>query len=326
MTKSIKNKSCWLLFDAEKKGSENQCRGLADALDVSDFAPKPIPMASFLRFLPRRFWGLFLGFGSGIMKTLSQDMVPDVVISSGTRASVVAAFIKEKHPSTKVINLLNPRLPLDAFDLVVAPEHDGLKGSNVLTTLGSLHGITPQSLKDSRVEFQDLKAELPSNTSVITVLVGGPSRSFAMGKDVCSTLGSQVAHLSRTKNAYFLVSFSRRTPDDFKAAFLESAKGVAMTVFDPKTSSEPNPYVAYLALADHIIVTADSISMTVEACATGKPVQVMGVQTMPRKFRHFHKALEKKGATKPFKGSLDRWDVVPLQENQRLAKEVRTHL
>ena len=44
--------SCWLLFDAEKKGSENQCRGLAEALGVKKIISKPIPKAPFLRFIP----------------------------------------------------------------------------------------------------------------------------------------------------------------------------------------------------------------------------------------------------------------------------------
>ena len=33
-----------------------------------------------------------------------------------------------------------------------------------------------------------------------------------------------------------------------------------------------NPFFAFLGLADHVIVTADSVSMMAEACATGRPV------------------------------------------------------
>ena len=35
-----------------------------------------------------------------------------------------------------------------------------------------------------------------------------------------------------------------------------------------------NPYLGFLALADRIVVTSDSMSMLVEATATGKPVFV----------------------------------------------------
>ena len=40
-----------------------------------------------------------------------------------------------------------------------------------------------------------------------------------------------------------------------------------------------NPYYGYLALADEFIVTADSISMLSEACATGKPVHMFDLGT-----------------------------------------------
>jgi hypothetical protein len=35
-----------------------------------------------------------------------------------------------------------------------------------------------------------------------------------------------------------------------------------------------NPYLGFLALADSIIVTGDSVSMLIEACVTGKPVHI----------------------------------------------------
>jgi hypothetical protein len=39
-----------------------------------------------------------------------------------------------------------------------------------------------------------------------------------------------------------------------------------------RPSDPENPYLGYLALADRFIVTADSLSMLAEACATSRPV------------------------------------------------------
>jgi hypothetical protein len=39
-----------------------------------------------------------------------------------------------------------------------------------------------------------------------------------------------------------------------------------------KKDDPDNPFFAFLGLADHVVVTADSVSMMAEACATGKPV------------------------------------------------------
>ena len=321
-------KTCWLVFDSEKKGSENQCRGLAEALGFENYLLKPLSKSIFLKLIPRRFWAFFLRFKKEFLQDMSEENVPDLLISSGTRASAVAAYIKQKTSKpTKLINILNPRLPFDLFDLIVTPEHDHLKGPNILRTLGSVHGVTPQKLEQEKIKFTTQFKEIQS--PIVVLLLGGPSQSFKMKKGAFETLGQQVAHLYRahqqnTPGPHFLVSFSRRTPDDFKAAFLKETKGIPLDIYDPLTSKKENPYFAYLALADHLIVSADSISMVAEACATGKPVQVIGSSSkMPRKFREFHKALEVQQSTKPFKGSLEKWDVVPLNETQRIAKEIK---
>jgi uncharacterized protein len=46
-----------------------------------------------------------------------------------------------------------------------------------------------------------------------------------------------------------------------------------------------NPFHAYLALADEIVVTADSISMITEACATGKPTYLFDTEERLRSMR-----------------------------------------
>ena len=323
-------KSCWLVFDAEKKGSENQCRGLAEALGFKGYLLKPISRSPFLKLIPRRFCFSFLRFKKGLLQNISEENLPDFIISSGTRASVVAAHIKKKtSEKVRVINILNPRLSHDFFDLIVTPEHDRLKGHNILETVGSLHGVTPERLSQEKRRFS---GEIQSDKGpVVAILLGGPSKSFKMTKRVFETLGQQVAHLHRahqsnTPGPHFLVSFSRRTPVDFKEVFLKETKGVPLEVYDPLTYQKENPYFAYLALADHVIVSADSISMVAEACATGKPVQVVGCSKMPRKFRQFHQALEDQKSTKPFKGSLEKWDVIRLEETARVAEKIKEKL
>ena len=317
-------KTCWLVFDAEKKGSETQCRGLAEALDFTSYSLQPISKAGFLKFIPRRFWFSFLSFERGLLKSISKNEKPDLIISSGTRASALSAFLKKEHPEIRVINLLNPRLPQALFDLIVTPEHDRLMGENVLTTLGSLHSVTPEKLAQEREKFQEHFNKL--TPPIVSIFLGGPSKSFKMTAQNFEVFGQQVAHLYRTQQASFLVSFSRRTPQAFKDLFLKATKGIPLELYDPETSKGENPYFAYLGMADTLIVSADSISMVTEACATGKPVLVMGRAQMPRKFQRFHKAFEQHNHTRPFKGSLEKWAVVPLNETQRIAQIVRKKL
>lgn len=329
MTSPKNIESCWLVFDAEKKGSENQCRGLAEALGVNDIIAKPIPRSFFLRFIPRSLWFAFLSFRKGLLRDIEKEGTPDLIISSGTRGSIVGAFLKKTSSKTFIVNILNPRLYHGLFDIIIAPEHDCLKYPNVLEVSGSLHRVTPERLAQETASFKPQYENLKG--PVITVLLGGISKSFALEKDHFVILGQQIAHLHRARQASFLVSFSRRTPKVFKDAFLKATKGVPLEVYDPLSSKFPNPYFAYLGLADHIIVTADSISMVAEACSTGKPVYTAphssSLKKMPKKFQHFHQALEKKGATKPFSGSIEKWTVFSLQgETARIAKEIQGRL
>ena len=75
-----------------------------------------------------------------------------------------------------------------------------------------------------------------------------------------------------------LVTTSARTPLSSWKAFKESLDAPAHC-YDWAPDPDTNPYYGYLALADEFIVTADSISMLSEACATGKPVHMFDLGT-----------------------------------------------
>jgi hypothetical protein len=83
-----------------------------------------------------------------------------------------------------------------------------------------------------------------------------------------------------------------------------------------------NPYFAFLAAADFILVTEDSTNMATEAAATGKPVFIVKLDGHSLKFRLFHEALELQGAARPFGGAFHGWTYEPLAETDRLAAEV----
>jgi hypothetical protein len=55
--------------------------------------------------------------------------------------------------------------------------------------------------------------------------------------------------------------------------------GVPTHFYAWQPGAADNPYFGYLALADAFIVTADSVSMLAEACATGKPLYLFDLGT-----------------------------------------------
>jgi mitochondrial fission protein ELM1 len=86
-------------------------------------------------------------------------------------------------------------------------------------------------------------------------------------------LGEQVRAFAQTVGGSIFATTSRRTGQGAAEA-LEKALGASSYVHLWRPGQQDNPYLAYLALADAIIVTGESESMVAEAAATGKPVYI----------------------------------------------------
>jgi mitochondrial fission protein ELM1 len=82
-----------------------------------------------------------------------------------------------------------------------------------------------------------------------------------------------------------------------------------------------NPYAGFLAYADRVVVTPDSVNMLSEACATGKPVSSYVRYPLHGKLALFHQALEDTGLLQPLGQSLDP-NVAPLREAAKVAAAI----
>src|SRR5262249_38386683 len=87
--------------------------------------------------------------------------------------------------------------------------------------------------------------------------------------------------------------------------------------------SGENPYLGLLALADSILVTRDSVSMTSEAVFTGKPVHVIDLDGRSRRIERFHAHMQRRGYTRRFSGTLDRWSYVPPDDTGIAAARIK---
>src|SRR5690606_24876215 len=138
---------------------------------------------------------------------------------------------------------------------------------------------------------------------------------------VAHRFGERLAALARTFGTGLAVTTSRRT-GSANAAALRHGIGATVPLYFWDQLGE-NPYFGLLALADAIVVTADSVSMVSEACSTGKPVYVAPLPGRSAKLDRFHASLRAAGMTRPFDGSLDRWCYRPLDDTTRVATMVR---
>lgn len=239
---------------------------------------------------------------------------PDLLISCGRRSARLSVAVRRASGgATFTVHIQDPRLSPRRFDLVLAPRHDGLAGPNVFATRGALHRITRAGLEAAARRWRERLGPLRA-----AVLVGGARRRRGVDRAAVERLA---AGLARVEGAV-AVTGSRRT--DPEALAILRARLPHARFWDGAAGADPaeNPYSGMLALARHIVVTADSVSMTSEAAATGKPVHVAALGPVGKRVARFHALLRAEGVTRPFDGALPSWTYEPVDDAPRAAAEV----
>ena len=235
---------------------------------------------------------------------------PDIIISCGRKAALVALALKKKNPQIKIICIQDPQMSSRHFDVVVAMQHDRIKSHNVIKTLFALHSITPEILAEAKEKFMPRFATYPQPH--IAVLLGGSTNKYTLTKERMEVVITDLQEwLAGTKGS-LLITPSRRTGAENIAALQQAFAGNKnVYIYD---GVEENPYMGLLACADEIIVTNDSVNMMSEAFATGKPVTILEMEghekTKPARFAEMIKHHP------PLKGD----------EMQKLAGQVRAML
>jgi uncharacterized protein len=199
---------------------------------------------------------------------------PDVVISAGRRSAPVAVAIKQRHASVKLVHLMHPNMPLQCFDMVLLPSHDtALQHPVIVTTLGAPHGLSDELLFTARARIP-LNPDLFPRPWTLLALGGNTTHGTFTLADV-ERLVEQCAPLAESGTVF--LTGSRRTAPALLFSALERLRVRYPTAhvepYRPEQQEE-NPYAAWLAQVERIVVTADSVSMVSEAAFTGKPVYV----------------------------------------------------
>ena len=299
------NLICWTIAD-DRAGNRSQCRGLSEAVaalhpgmtvtHLEAELPVPwrwLPGHRVPRFVTRR---ILQRLTSGEAEEGNSDKCPDLLITAGRRSAAFSICLSQANNSNgsrqcKTVHIMRPGAPLRLFDRIVAPLHDQLRGDNVITMTGALNPITPALLAASRIE--ELANMLPESLPrpLIAVLIGGNSKYFRFTESAAGKLADDLTRLSNA--GYGLaITASRRTPPEAEASL---RAGLSPLIEEGKAvfwdGNGANPYIQYLAEADHIVATCDSISMLSEACATGKPVHILPLDGGSAKFTRFHNSL-----------------------------------
>ena len=304
-----------LLLTEGMHGMISQVEGLAKALDL-DFIHEKIELNNFWKFIPPKLTPIqnFV-FKNDINKDFN------IVISCGRKSVIPSIFLKKKFKN-KIINIhiQDPKISLSNFDFVVAPEHDGLTGKNVISSKGAIHYLREKEL-DENISY--LKPRL-NKEKIITLIVGGPNKYYNYREKEIESVFFKIQQ-NFVNNGYQLIFIpSMRTPKNV----IEKAK----SYFDNNqiiiTDIDKKAYLSSLRLADHIVVTCDSTSMISEAAITAKPIYVAHMPHVKNnnRFKKFFEMFKKLNIIRDLDDKVEDWKYEKLNETDRISGYIKSKI
>ena len=315
--------SIWVVSDG-RTGMENQALGLAEAVQrlvSSRITIKRLRWRAAFDKLPSALKaGWMLDPSSDPVEPAAGEAWPDLWIATGRATLPLSARVRDRSGGrTLVVQTQDPRWRTAAYDLVIAPAHDGVVGPNVLSITGSPHRVTAERLAEGAGAFADRLEPLPHPR--VAALIGGRSRAFDLTDAHAVELAGRIARAVEAAGGSLMLTFSRRTPKAAKAAMTARLAHLPGLIWDGEGA---NPYFAFLRFADHILVTEDSANMAAEAASTGVPVHILPMVPLKPadKFARPHADLRQRGAARAFDGRLEGWSYPPLAETDRAARAV----
>ena len=151
---------------------------------------------------------------------------------------------------------------------------------------GCAHRITPNTLAEGAEKWQKEFAHLPK--PLTTVIVGGSYKGHNFSEENALNFAQQIRWYKEAVGGSILITDSRRTGTAAQNIIMRELEGIPTYGYLWGKDEGQNPYMGFLACADDIIVTGDSVSMCCEACGTGKKVQIFcGKNWLDKKHRGF---------------------------------------
>ena len=258
----------WLLM-GDRAGDNSQVVGLGEALGW------PIEQKHFVYTSYEKFVNLpICAHLWGVVRSQSSTLEapwPDVVISAGRKNEPIARYIrKQADKPVRLVHMGRPWARLDKWDLIVTtPQYRLPDDPNVLHNDAPLHRVTRARLNIAAETWREKVAHLPR--PLVVVLAGGNSGPYPFDRASGERLAAQADALAKKLGGSILITTSARTLEKTTDVLFSGIESPSI-LYRWKKDDPDNPFFAFLGLADHVIVTADSVSMMAEACATGRPV------------------------------------------------------
>jgi len=301
-----------ILLTEGMHGMLSQVEGLAKALDL-EFIHEKIELNNFWKFIPPKITPV----KSFVFKN-NIDQKFNIIISCGRKSVIPSIFLKRKYRN-KVMNIhiQDPKVSLENFDLIVAPEHDGLNGKNVITSKGAIHYLRNDEINENT---DYLKSKI-NKEKIVSLIFGGPTKYYKYDDNIIEDIFLKIKKNFIDKNFQLIFIPSMRTPQRVikKAEEFFDNNQIIITDIDKKA------YLSSLKLADYIVVTCDSTSMISESAITGKPIYVAQMPTLRtnKRFEKFFELFKSLNIIKNLENSLVEWNYEKLNETDRVSRYIK---
>ena len=304
-----------ILLTEGMHGMISQVEGLAKALDL-EFIHEKIELSKFWKMIPPKLTPV-----QDFVFKNKIDKKFNIVISCGRKSVIPSICLKKKYKNKIVnIHIQDPKVSLNNFDFIVAPDHDGLKGENVISSKGAIHYLREDELNEN-VNY--LKPQIIKK-KVVSFIIGGPNKYYNYDKKIINEIFSKIKTNFIDKDFQLILIPSMRTPKDIVQ--------LAKDYFDKNQiiidEVDKKAYLSSLKLAEYIVVTCDSTSMISEAAMTGKPIYV--AQMPPTKkndrFNKFFELFKSLKIIRELDNKVENWSYEKLNETDKISKHIKDKL
>ena len=303
-----------ILLTEGMHGMISQVEGLAKALDI-DFTHHKVELNHFWKLIPPNLSPI----SQSVFKKINHDDF-DVIISCG-RKSVIPSIHLKNTANKKVFNIhiQDPKVNLNHFDFIVAPEHDGIEGQNVISTKGAIHYLTENEISENKDYLNSFIKK--DERKIWALIMGGPTKYYDYSTKNMKHIFTALYKLLKKHNFQLVVIPSMRTPINtihYAREFFSENHTVIEDV-------DKKAYLSALAIAENIVVTCDSSSMISEAALTGKPIYIASI--LPKKndkrFQRFRNLFRELNIIRNLGEEVEIWSYEKLDETNRVANIIK---
>ena len=308
------NKLKGILLTQGMHGMISQVEGLAKALDI-DFTHHTVELNNFWKLVPPKF----MPVSQSVYKKIDQSEF-DIIISCG-RKSVIPSIHLKSISKKKVLNIhiQDPKVNLDHFNFIIAPEHDSLEGHNVITTKGAIHYLTENEIIKNKDYLNPFIKK--DNRKICSLILGGPTKYYEYSSKNIENIFSILNELVKKNNFQLVIIPSMRTPKntiDYAIKYFGENHTIINDV-------DKKAYLSALSVSESIVVTCDSSSMISEAALTGKPIYVANISSRKndKRFKKFRNLFRELNITRNLGEEDENWSYQKLDETNRVAKIIK---